>query len=349
MKENKRSIITNIRIMLVALLIFIPLEFHAYSDDFAIWFYEIFPINAIYLKDFVKILSSGIFTGAFVTCLLNHTAYNVTKVSAIEEFCSANYRFNGCLYKDIELLEVGLPLDDVVQYYANKSDNLSAKFGDNEKKEQAEKRIKNYIWHNTDQNIQEQILELEDKEKYLDDIFTERITRYERKLEHIKKSYFKLADELTIIFKEIDNAFGNIDFMFGNNKYRKLLMYEGVIIKQRKILSKASEFKQLFSEDKYKSSKGIMVEYILNIQDLLFKEEKFTDLMNEDNVNLVDILEGDDFEEAFLEYVLVEEHRFNIDLILHRLLQYAYHNDKDLEKHAPVRHEYGRKFYSKKS
>ena len=48
MKENKKSIITNIKIIIVALIVFIPLEFHIYPDSFAVWYYNKCPINTFF-------------------------------------------------------------------------------------------------------------------------------------------------------------------------------------------------------------------------------------------------------------------------------------------------------------
>lgn len=268
MKSKKHLIITSIVIVAVSLLVFTFLNFHIYPNWLRLWLGKGIPVSE--LRNYFIIISSGTFTSALVTLLIGISEYRVERQVALEDFCDANIRFIVDLY-NLEYLRFDIPIELLQKYYAeiSKVSILENEIGYMHEHE-SQKKIKDYLWHHEPESVKKLYCTPSSKMVYLKEKFDEVINEYDKQIDTIMKQYIVLAEKMNR--QELNKTIARIDFLFGNNKYRKDFIYKRIYAKQTELLGKIKNISYHFGMY-YESTNGnkpVMIEFIVDMQNYLF-------------------------------------------------------------------------------
>ncbi len=252
MSIKKGSIKYSFCIGLPALVLYTVLKFHWYSTEFGALF-------CTELKEYLMDISLGVFTGAVLTFALSLKEYFIERKKALLAYYKACRKWMLILF-EVGYLDFKIPIDLLVGYYSELRDNKEKagynkslreailKNGDIENdsliyeknyKEQEhirEKALREWLWENEEERVKKMELEPYQKEEYLNDIFSSRISEFDKEIKELGEKYSKLNK---LRFDEVNDCYTDFDFLFFNNKkYKTKILYDKIYLVERNMLSK---------------------------------------------------------------------------------------------------------------
>jgi hypothetical protein len=277
-------------LMVVSLLVLTILQFRLYPYAFRLWLVRAICENAGLLREYGIIISGGVFTSTFVTLIIAIKEYQDARVSILENYYKVSNDFLRN-YRNIAYLEISQPFD-IVQgcIWEEEENKLKSNFnlqleesikksnGNNRemlkrayKKLSFEEKSKmlNFIWDNTDAETKERIDNEDMINHYLEEEYKKVMQDYYIKIDEVMKQYIQIRK---LDYGAVENAYGQIDFIFSNKKIRKNFIYNCLHDKQRTVLQKIMEEAWHF-EEYYKMEQGnmpVMLSKIIDIQKDLF-------------------------------------------------------------------------------
>lgn len=316
MKSKKRSIIKSLIIFIISLFVFTILNFHIYPECIRKWLDIWLPVSD--LKNYLIVISSGVFTSSFVTLLISDSEYKAERQTGLEDFHDANIRFVANLYK-LDYLRIDIPLDLLKDYYLypNISDIKKGQERDCEI-ESPQEKIMDYIWERAPEFEKIKYDTPSSKRVYLREKLNEKIAEYDKQISIIVRQYIDIADKMDI--NDLNQTFGRIDFLCRNKKYREKFLYEKIYLKQIELFGKITNASDNFKE-KYevsKDNKYVIVRTIIEIQKYLFS-----------------VTQKEECEVIYKQYL------FSMDCELYKLSQIIYGKNKGVSRPQIEDYEWG--------
>lgn len=284
-------------LMALSLVVLTVAQFHLYPDAFRIWMIDLFHQNASLLREYVIIISGGIFTSTVVTLIIAIREYKDVRVAALENYYNVSSSFLGN-YRNIQYLSLDQPFDIVQGCIWEEAENkrkintnmqideLIKKSGGKKSKNkkivkkayekisfEEKEKMKDYIWNCTDEETKRRINNAEIKNQYLEDEYKIVMQNYYVKIDDAMKQYIQIKK---LDYAMVEAAFGKIDFIFANQKLRKRFIYKHLHDKQRSVLHTIMQEAWHF-EEYYKMGNGnlpVMLSKIMKIQDGLFQKQE---------------------------------------------------------------------------
>lgn len=265
-RTKKRAIIVSIFIIFIATMLSCFLQFNAKHSNMQEYFLNIF---------------IGIIGSAVVTLIIYAVEYRIAKVNAcIKYWDSSNEVLNNFI--NLQYLHFDEPIDLISDYYCEVSRN---KMVENEisqlpkdfeiskiefLKIVTKAKDKLIDWMKPHYPLLKELTNQKELLNVVDGILKDKLKKYDLMIEDLIDQYIELS---TLNYKNVENAYGEIDF-FINNNYRKLI-YNQIHIVQRNMLK---EIKNLsFHFKLYKSghggNKAVMIDYIVRLQNKIFEAD----------------------------------------------------------------------------
>ena len=271
-------------ISIISIFLFVFLQFNVYKL-FGISGGTEFCKN---LKETGLIMSSGLFTGAFVSLLISIKEYKFERKLALENLYFATEDILNAYMgtypflpeEPFDLVKKCLGEIDNNKYAERMNDSVKSRLSNPPKvaltpiKHDAEKDYKMYLLNNM---AQQEILickNLINLDEYLADRYESKIKEYSEKLEFAIDSFLSLK---TISTRQMTIAMGGLDFLFANrtilNKIHSSL-YQVIFNETRRIKNRIYDF------NRYKEGKGgnraVQCSFLQELQSELYSEdEKF--------------------------------------------------------------------------
>jgi hypothetical protein len=277
--------------MIASLLVLTILQFKIYPYAFRLWLVGTICENASLFREYGIIISGGIFTSAFVTLIIAIREYQDARISTLEHYYKVSNDFLGH-YKNISYLELSHPFDIVKGCIWEEEENKRKSSDNKQLKEMIKKstgkndedilkdtyetlsfenktKMQNFIWNNTDTEIKERIDNAEMRNCYMEEKYKKVMEDYYIKIDKAMKQYIQIQK---LDYSAVETAYGQIDFIFSNNRIRKNFIYNCLHDRQRTVLHKIREEAWHF-EEYYKMEHGnlpVMLGKIMDIQKDLF-------------------------------------------------------------------------------
>ncbi len=270
MKGKKDGIIWSIILIVFSVVIFFVLQFHLYTDAFKNIMRNILPFNLSEWREFVMVIMSGIFSSSFVTLIMNYSDYNNEKRDALVNYYLASSRFMRN-FRNVEYLYIGEEIDLIRNYYLERSsNNMRIKMGMNQELNyKAKLALQEWIWKNESRETRRQFRKI--KQQYLSDRAENLVSKYDQELDKITGQYIKLSE---LNYREIEDAYGNINFLFANKLNRNEFIYKYLHERQRNLLHKIKMESDHFKNHYSKDTAVVMLNKILELQKEIFAVEK---------------------------------------------------------------------------
>lgn len=295
--SKKKTVWISGAIGILGIIVFTFLQLRFYNGFYQC-ISEVFNNNKdlmVSVKEYFIIISSGLFTGAFLTFLISLRDYFIERRETLERI----YLASEDLQRSFSKLEYIFP-DESKELITN----LFSEIDSNKINEKFNEQIFGCSSYRVDTELykQERPISYEVKEQFVNDIYEryvpkdrqmenneknkikncvddlcdEKITKYEKQIEKVIKSYLYFNSVRT---RELTAAFGRLDFIlpFANKRIRNHI-YNNLYIKQIKTINTIKERNyhfNLYLEGKG-GNRGVMLNFIWYLQDMLVSEdEKF--------------------------------------------------------------------------
>lgn len=283
--------------MFFSLAILTMTQFCIFPDVIRIWLLDLVHQNDSLLREYVIIISGGIFTSSFVTLGIAIREYQDVRVSTLENYYDVSSKFlknyrslcflqlehplnivQGCLKEEADN-KIKMDMNTQIEEYLKRTNwkqSKRKKIANNAYQELAhneKRKMMDYIWNNTDDDIKARLNNTEIRKRYLEDEYTSIMQNYRVKIEELMKQYIQIRK---LEYGSVESAFGQIDFIFSNKKNRKNFIYNCLHDRQRSVLHKIREEAWHF-EEYYKEENGnlpVMLSKIMNIQNELFEKQE---------------------------------------------------------------------------
>ena len=215
----------------------------------------------------------AIFGSALLGFIMSLIEYFTERRNAMEKFLIAAYKLKNEFYK-LKYIDLDDPkdliIDCIVEEEKNKYyQNLSEKFGKDLSNIDHSKR--NYYISWIKENEVLTFLEDENIDEKLLQVYNQRIEVCKKTFDERMDMYIKFG---RISIDDLLNAYGNLDFVFGNKTLRTKA-YKSIYLKFKEfkgnILSKACFFNMLKEE---KTSYNICIKKLFELNDFFFEETK---------------------------------------------------------------------------
>lgn len=270
MKGKKDGIIWSVRLIIFSAIIFFVLQFHLYTDEFKDVMRSSLPFNLSEWRDFIIVIMSGIFTSSFVTLIMNCSDYKNERRDALVNYylVSSNIMYN---FRNIEYLYIGEEIDLIRNYYLERNSNdICKQMGmDKELNYKAKLALQEWIWKNENRETRRQFRRI--KQHYLSDCVESLISKYDQELDRIIAQYIKLSE---LNYREVEDAYGNINFLFTNKLNRNEFIYKRLHKRQRDLLNKIKLESYHFKNHYSKDTAVVMLDKILELQKEIFAVEE---------------------------------------------------------------------------
>ena len=277
--------------MVLSLIILTISQFYLLPSTFRAWVSGLFHENAILLREYIIIISGGIFTSTFLTLSITIQEYKDVRFSTLENYyiVSNNFLNN---FRKIQYLYLDYPYDIVQNCFREESANNVLEQMDESIKKlegkinkkmcmrtddlsdfEAKEKMKYCIWNSMDEEIQKKFDDTEIRNQFLEERYREVMQDYITKINAIMKQYIEIKN---CNYDIVETAFGKIDFIFFNKKIRKKFIYEKLHDRQRSVLNLIVKEAGHF-EEYYKRKNGnlaVLFDKITKIQDKLFQMKK---------------------------------------------------------------------------
>lgn len=303
--------------MCISFIGLIILEFSLYPISLRYQIYTLLHDSVEALKELLVIIFGGVYTSAFVVMIIGIGEYQDEKRKALEYYYSKSSAFLQH-FKNIEYFDLRYPKELVQKCFWEESnnhikddmnkqmDNIVIQSGKNikakhEKFEYTEKsKLKPYIWDELDESTKQRFKGVDEKNKYLDMEYNSVMEEYHKSLDIIMKQYIEIKN---LTYDEVENAYGQLDFFYGNKKIRNSFIFKELHKKQRDlwhfIIQESWHFEQYYSAKN--GNIPVMIDKVLEIQNKIFCKTKNK-----------------------MGYTISNYFRYDIDIELYKLLKYTY-------------------------
>lgn len=270
MKGKKDGIIWSIVLISFSIVIFFVLQFHLYTDEFKNIIRSVLPFELSEWREFFMVIMSGIFTSSFVTLIMNYSDYKNERRDALVNYYLVSSRLMRN-FRNIEYLYVGEELELICNYYLERSsNNMRMQMGmDKELNQKAKLALQEWIWKNERSETRRQFKKI--KQQYLSDCVERLISKYDQELDKITTQYIKLSE---LSYREVEDAYGNINFLFANRLNRNGFIYKYLHERQRDLLHKIKMESYHFKNHYSKDTAVVMLNKILELQKEIFAVEE---------------------------------------------------------------------------
>lgn len=281
--------------MVISLVILTIAQFYFYPDAFRSWMIDLFHQNCSLIREYVIIISGGIFTSTVVILIIAIREYKDSKIATLEDYYNVssnflrNYRniqylnldqpfdiVHGCIWEEAEnkrKTNINMQLDGLIKKSGRKRNKKIAKKAYEKTSFEEKEKMKDYIWSCTDEKTKRMFNNIEIKNQYLEDEYRKVMQNYYIKIDEVMKQYIRIKK---LEYDVVESVFGKIDFIFSNKKLRKKFIYNRLHDRQRLVLHTIREEAWHF-EEYYKMENGnlpVMLSKIMKIQDVLFRKEE---------------------------------------------------------------------------
>ena len=237
---------------------------------FSLIIYTIFNFFLIFqekLMDYLIVIISGVFTGALLTFIISFAEYFSEKKIALIRYFNLITQFTNQL-SGLSYLFIENPVAVKKCLKELKSNKLSKDIQNYNEEEKLKSIIKNDLNPQLSLKIN------------LDNLVEERFPFYIKKIENqillVMNQYIYIKN---LSFLEIENAFGELDFMI--SKYKKKVLYP-IYLKIKNlhdhIIEKSIHFEN-YNKYSYKNN-DLMIDHIFNIQENLFSTKDCNSYIN---------------------------------------------------------------------
>ena len=270
MKGKKDGIIWSIVLIGFSIVIFFVLQFHLYTDGFKNIIRGVLPFELSEWREFVMVIMSGIFTSSFVTLIMNYSDYKNERRDALVNYYLVSSRFMRN-FRNIEYLYVGEEIELIRNFYLERSsNNMCMQMGmDKELKYKAKLALQEWIWKNESRGTRRQFRKI--KQQYLSDCVESLISKYDQELDKIIAQYIELSE---LNYREVEDAYGNINFLFTNKLNRNEFIYKYLHERQRNLLHKIKMESYHFKNHYTRDTAVVMLDKILELQKEIFAVEE---------------------------------------------------------------------------
>lgn len=270
MKGKKDGIIWSIGLISFSIVIFFVSQFHLYTDEFKNIIRSVLPFELSEWREFFMVIMSGIFTSSFVTLIMNYSDYKNERRDALVNYYLVSSRLMRN-FRNIEYLYVGEELELICNYYLERSsNNMRMQMGmDKELNQKAKLALQEWIWKNERSETRRQFKKI--KQQYLSDCVERLISKYDQELDKVTTQYIKLSE---LSYREVEDAYGNINFLFANKLNRNGFIYKHLHERQRDLLHKIKMESYHFKNHYSKDTAVVMLNKILELQKEIFVVEE---------------------------------------------------------------------------
>lgn len=280
--------------MIVSLIILTIAQFHMYPDSLKLLMADMFFVDLGLMREYVIIISGGVFTGAVVTFLIAIKEYQDERRHALENYYSLCSGFLQNFY-NLKYLDIQQPVELIKQCYWEIDENRNKRSSNEqlrrmilesgrdihefeevceqvyeEEKFSEKEKMFDWIWDHTEDYAKAIYKEPYRKKAYLEEEYDKIIAKYDEQIERVMQQYIAIRK---LRYNEVENGYGAIDFIFKNKKVRNQFIYKNIHKKQRDmfrlIQQEAWHFEQYFEQEH--GNKGVMISKILEIQSALFE------------------------------------------------------------------------------
>lgn len=270
MKGKKDGIIWSLVLIAFSIIIFFVLQFHLYTDGSKNIIRNILPFELSEWREFFMVIMSGIFTSSFVTLIMNCSDYKNEKRDALVNYYLVSSRLMRN-FRNIEYLCVGEEMELIRSFYLERSsNNMRMQMGmDKELNYKAKLALQEWIWKNESRETKRQFRNI--KQQYLSDCVESLISKYDQELDKITAQYIKLSE---LNYREVEDAYGNINFLFANKLNRNEFIYKYIHERQRNLLHKIKMESYHFKNHYTRNTAVVMLDKILELQKEIFAVEE---------------------------------------------------------------------------
>lgn len=297
MQVKKHTIQISVWLMVLSLCILTVAQFGLCPDVIKNSLNSLINQNASLLRDYVIIISGGIFTSTFVTFSIAVKEYKDARISTLEEYYNVSNDFLRN-FRNLQYLFLNQPQGLIQECILEESENrqkklnnmqideLIKKSGGKKKKYknvakrayerfsfEKKEKFKAYVWNCTSEETKRTLSDVAIKNQYLEDEYKRQMQDYYAKIDDIMKQYIQIKK---CSYAMVEMVFGKIDFLISNEKIRKNFIYKYLHDRQRAVLRTISNETWHF-EEYYKMDSGnlpVMLSKILKIQAELFQVEE---------------------------------------------------------------------------
>lgn len=218
-------------------------------------------------------ISMAIFGSALLGFIMSLIEYFVERRKAMEYFLTAAYKIYVQLRK-IKYLDIDIPQEILVDCILEEQNNdFCYKLGEENAKilglEVNHKKRDAYLsW--IEENEVTSFSEKDDIEAILVEIYNQRIDKYKKVFISLIDIYIEISK---INYEELSNAFGGLDFLFGNKKLRKTA-YDSIYVRLQNYRNKI--LAEVFHFDLLKDGKGnfaICVKKLFELNNYFFEQK----------------------------------------------------------------------------
>ena len=296
MRDKKRVLCFTGIIAIIGLAIFTFLEFRCYTAFYSV-LEKVFRSKTRMLqwKDYLIVISSGIFTSAIVTILVTTVDYLDARYKALEKvylaaedlehaFAKIKYIFPDEPRELVKNLFCEIDGNDINQEINQQLLDGLKSLDDSDSKEkyenlflpiekEAREKFKEYLWEHNQESIKSRFTLEADRQAYLEVNCDEKIKKYAEQIEQAIQSYLVFDSIRT---RELSAAYGELDFFTkrGQKNIRNHI-YDNLyikLVKQVNAIKKANFHFNLYTAGKA-GNRGVMLDFIWKLQDMLVSED----------------------------------------------------------------------------